>query len=68
MPVLSDGGSEIGKVEKQGIDHFLAKTCPIDLKLGHKLDINETNDSKRKNPTSDMLTSRDVIFPSFSRF
>ena len=42
----------------------MTNSYPIDLKLGHKLDINKWNHSKWKNPTSDMLTSRDVIMTS----
>ena len=41
--------------------HISAKTYPIDLKLGQKLDIDKRSDLKEKNPTSDVMTSRDVI-------
>ena len=34
------------------------------MKLGQKLDINERNDSRQKNPTPDVMTSRDVIMTS----
>ena len=44
--------------------HILAKTYPIDLKLGQKLDITKINNSDYKNPTSDVVTSRDVSMTS----
>ena len=69
MPVLSDGGNQRNQQNpienrKNWNFHILAKTYPIDLKLGQKLDINERNDSDQKNPTSDVVTSCDVTMTS----
>ena len=43
---------------------YFSQNSPIDLKLGEKLDINKRNDSRQKNPTPDVMTSRDVIMTS----